>query len=81
MMSEEEIQDRMHESFSVAAPMFGSKINYEDAMEAFTAVTFGTALGWALGMTEVEIQDYAVEVAKFVHRENPEQLKNFLGAS
>lgn len=77
--TEEEIRERMRWEFEQAAAHFGFALEPVMAMEVMTYITFGTALGWIVGMTEEEIQAEVMDAAKWVHRENPKHLQQFLG--
>lgn len=78
MLEEDVVRARMLYSFEQAATAFGVGLSTSEMMDALAFVTFGTALAWTLGMEEEEVQEAVRDAAIFVHRENPEQLRNFL---
>jgi hypothetical protein len=78
MLTQEEIRERMTLEFEAGAVHLGTFVPLEGLMESLTHITFGTALGWAMEMSEEEIQDAVLEAARFVHRENPMQFAAFM---
>ena len=78
ILDEEVILSKAQESFESAATAFGVGLSMFEMVEALGLITFGSALCWALGKDEFEVQEMVKEAAVWVHRENPQQLEYFL---